>query len=211
MEGSRTDNPLKIPEISAEEFRACVDQDDFLRRYGNPVVIHSGGQRDVVCMAREYYERLIQERDLFIEDENIKYWIYEFEATQEKKLELERSAAKCCMTPDEFFAAAIEDGLRKAETDSGGCNSQHQEQVLEQTAQGYPEERALDRVFFRVKRNDQWRNICFSDLTESERTEITKDRSIEWMTGLAFRLADVIRKIGDQFDITAKIPEEEEE
>ena len=83
--------------------------------------------------------------------------------------------------------------------------------MIEQTAQGYPEERALDGVFFRVKRNDQWRNICFSDLTDSERTEMTKDRSIEWMTGLAFRLADVIRKIGDQFDITAKIPEEEEE
>ena len=131
MGDRQTDNPLKIQEISAEEFRACVDQDDFLRRYGNPVVIHSGGQRDVVCMAREYYERLMQERDLFIEDENIKYWIYEFEATQEKKLELERSAAKCCMTPDEFFAAAIEDGLRKAETDSGGCNSQHQKHVLQ--------------------------------------------------------------------------------
>ena len=131
MEGSRTDNPLKIPEISAEEFRACVDQDDFLRRYGNPVVIHSGGQRDVVCMAREYYERLMQERDLFIEDENIKYWIYEFEATQERKLELERAAAKCCMTPDEFFEATIEARLRKAETDSEGCNSQHQEHVLQ--------------------------------------------------------------------------------
>ena len=51
--------------------------------------------------------------------------------------------------------------------------------MIEQTAQGYPEERALDGVFFRVKRNDQWRDICFSDLTESERTEITKDRSIE--------------------------------
>lgn len=71
MGDRQTDNPLKIQEISAEEFRACVDQDDFLRRYGNPVVIRSSGQRDVVCMAREYYERLMQERDLFIEDENI--------------------------------------------------------------------------------------------------------------------------------------------
>ena len=131
MGDRHADNPIKSPEISADEFRACEDQDDFLRRYGNPVMIRSNGQRDVICMAREYYERLMQERDLFIEDENIKYWIYEFEATQEKKLELERSAAKCCMTPDEFFAAAIEDGLRKAETDSGGCNSQHQKHVLQ--------------------------------------------------------------------------------
>ena len=72
MEDRHADNPIKIPEISADEFRACEDQDDFLRRYGNPVMIRSNGQRDVVCMAREYYERLMQERDLFIEDENIK-------------------------------------------------------------------------------------------------------------------------------------------
>lgn len=131
MGDRQTDNPLKIQGISADEFRACVDQDDFLRRYGNPVVIRSSGQRDVVCMAREYYERLTQDLSMFIEDENIKYWIYEFEATQEKKLELERAAAKCCMTPDEFFEATIEARLRKAETDSEGCNSQHQEHVLQ--------------------------------------------------------------------------------
>lgn len=34
--------------------------------------------------------------------------------------------------------------------------------MIEQTAQGYPEERALDGVFFRVKRNDQWRDICLA-------------------------------------------------
>ena len=95
MEVSRTDKLLRIPEISVEEFRAYVDQDDFLRRYGNPVVIRSGGQRDVVCMAREYYERLMQERDLFIDDENIKYWIYEFSMPWEKKLEFDRVCAKC--------------------------------------------------------------------------------------------------------------------
>ncbi|WP_274941010.1 hypothetical protein [Chordicoccus furentiruminis] len=131
MEDRHADNPIKIPEISADEFRACEDQDDFLRRYGNPVMIRSNGQRDVVCMAREYYERLMQERDLFIEDENIKYWIYEFEASQEKKLELERAAAKCCMTPDEFFEATIEAGLRKAETDSEGSDRQYREQPQE--------------------------------------------------------------------------------
>ena len=77
--------------------------------------------------------------------------------------------------------------------------------------QEYPEERALDGVYFRVKRNDRCRDICFSDLTAEEREEVTRDRTIEWIRSLAFRLADVIRQIGDQFDITAKKPEEEED
>ena len=83
--------------------------------------------------------------------------------------------------------------------------------MSEETMQNYPEERALDGVYFRTKRNGRWRNICFSDLTEDEREEVTKGRTTEWLTGLAFRLADVLHKIGDQFDITAKTPEEEEE
>jgi len=123
MDGSRKDNPLKIPEISAEEFRACVDQDDFLRRYGNPVVIRSSGQRDVVCMAREYYERLMQERNLFIDDENIKYWIYEFSMPWEKKLEFDRVCAKCELTPNEFFEAAVTDAIRRAESDADGLRN----------------------------------------------------------------------------------------
>lgn len=117
MGNGKTFANLTLPEISAEEFRASVDHDDFLRRYGNPVMIRSEGHRDVVCMAREYYERLTQDLSMFIEDENIKYWIYEFETTQEKKQELERAAAKCCMTPDEFFEAAVENGLREADAD----------------------------------------------------------------------------------------------
>lgn len=30
------------------------------------------------------------------------------------------------------------------------------------------EKRNLDGAFFRVKRDDKWQNICFSDLTDEE-------------------------------------------
>ena len=39
--------------------------------------------------------------------------------------------------------------------------------------------RNLDGVYFRIKRDDKWQNICFSDLTEDERQEMMKNRSIE--------------------------------
>lgn len=29
-------------------------------------------------------------------------------------------------------------------------------------------DRKLDGVYFRIKRNDKWENVCFSDLTEED-------------------------------------------
>ena len=66
---------------------------------------------------------------------------------------------------------------------------------------GYPRERELDGIYFRIRRGDRWENICFSDLTEEERNTVTEGRSPEWMKNLAFKLADVIREIGDQLDL----------
>lgn len=40
--------------------------------------------------------------------------------------------------------------------------------------------RELDGIYFRVKRNEKYENICFSDLTEIERDEVCKDRPAEW-------------------------------
>lgn len=61
--------------------------------------------------------------------------------------------------------------------------------------------RNLDGVYFRVKRNDKWQSICFSDLTEDEMKEILKGRCEEWLSSLCIRLGKVIRDIGDAFDI----------
>ena len=61
--------------------------------------------------------------------------------------------------------------------------------------------RNLDGVYFRIKRDDKWQNICFSDLTEDERQEMMKNRSIEWLQSLCGILANKIKEIGDQFDL----------
>lgn len=69
----------------------------------------------------------------------------------------------------------------------------------------YPKERKLDGIYFRVRREEQWSNICFTDMTPEEKDMVTKDRSWEWMKSLAYRLADVVREIGDQLDIVGKL------
>ena len=64
-------------------------------------------------------------------------------------------------------------------------------------------QRNLDGVYFRVKRDGKWQNICFSDLTNEERDKVTANRSDEWLRSLAYRLADCLQEIGNQFDIVA--------
>lgn len=69
--------------------------------------------------------------------------------------------------------------------------------------------RELDGVYFRIKRNDKWDNICFSDLTEEEMNEVLKDKDIEWLKSLCVILGKTLREIGDYFDIYSGIEEDE--
>lgn len=62
--------------------------------------------------------------------------------------------------------------------------------------------RNLDGVYFRIKRNDEYKNICFSDLTNDEMDEVLKDREDTWLCELCKILGNSLREIGDQFDIT---------
>ena len=66
------------------------------------------------------------------------------------------------------------------------------------------EKRNLDGVYFRVKRDGKWDNICFSDLTDDERNEVMNGRDIEWFKSLCCILANTIRDIGEQFDIVCQ-------
>ena len=49
-----------MPEISVSEFREHIEEDDFLLRYGNPVVINSDNGKKLVCLSWEFYERLMK-------------------------------------------------------------------------------------------------------------------------------------------------------
>ena len=62
--------------------------------------------------------------------------------------------------------------------------------------------RDLDGVYFRVKRDDKWQSICFSDLTDNEMEEVMKNRSDEWLKDMCKILGHTIRDIGDQLDLT---------
>ena len=57
--------------------------------------------------------------------------------------------------------------------------------------------RNLDGVYFRLGTE----NICFSDLSEEQQEEVMNNRSEEWLKSLCKRLAEVIKEMGDQFDI----------
>lgn len=61
--------------------------------------------------------------------------------------------------------------------------------------------RNLDGVYFRIKRENKYDNICFSDLTDEEREDVMKDRDEKWLKRLCCILADTLKTIGDQFDI----------
>ena len=61
--------------------------------------------------------------------------------------------------------------------------------------------RNLDGVYFRIKRDEKWQNICFSDLTEEEMDEVMEGRPIEWHKSMCRILGKTIKNIGDQLDL----------
>lgn len=62
-------------------------------------------------------------------------------------------------------------------------------------------DRKLDGVFFRIKRDGKFENVCFTDLTDEEREEVCCDRSRDWFKGLAYHLADCLQEIGEELDL----------
>ena len=57
--------------------------------------------------------------------------------------------------------------------------------------------RNLDGVFFRIGKE----NICFSDLTDEQKTNVMKNKDTEWLKSLCIILGNTIKEIGDQLDI----------
>lgn len=66
---------------------------------------------------------------------------------------------------------------------------------------GYPKIRKLDGVFFRVQRDSQWTNVCFTDLTEEEQEAKLSKWDNDQLQRLALILAMRLREIGDEFDL----------
>lgn len=61
--------------------------------------------------------------------------------------------------------------------------------------------RDIDGVYFRIERDGEFQNLCFSDLTTEERRKVMEGRSNEWLKSLCEYLGSLIREIGDKFDL----------
>ena len=61
--------------------------------------------------------------------------------------------------------------------------------------------RNLDGVYFRIKRDGSWQNVCFSDLTEQEMDDVMEGRTKEWLYNMCKILGKTIKDIGEQLDI----------
>ena len=65
--------------------------------------------------------------------------------------------------------------------------------------------RNLDGVYFRVQQEDgSWDNVCFTDLTENQRSDVMEDRDRQWLKMMCHILAMKLREIGDTFDIVCE-------
>ena len=64
--------------------------------------------------------------------------------------------------------------------------------------------RNLDGIYFRVKREDKWCNVCFSDLTDLEKIEVMQNKDVTWVKSLCITLGNSIKRIGDELDLIAE-------
>lgn len=71
------------------------------------------------------------------------------------------------------------------------------------------EKRDLDGAYFRIKRDGKWQSICFSDLTDEEMDEVLETE--KFLKPLCKHLGQMVRLLGDKFNIRYKVEGEEEE
>lgn len=64
--------------------------------------------------------------------------------------------------------------------------------------------RNLDGIYFRVKRDEKWDNVCFSDMTQEEMKQVMENRDIEWLKSMCIQLGKTIRRIGDELNIVCE-------
>lgn len=65
----------------------------------------------------------------------------------------------------------------------------------------YPVAHDLDGVYFRMKRDNKYYDICFSDLTEEEKNNIMNGKTVEWLKTMCIILSNTIYNIGERFNI----------
>jgi len=75
----------------------------------------------------------------------------------------------------------------------------------------YPTQRDLDGVFVRAERHGKWRNRCFTDLTTDEQQDFLESLDLKGLQRMCMIMAETLRKVGDQFDIISRDPEDSDD
>lgn len=70
--------------------------------------------------------------------------------------------------------------------------------------QNYPIERGLDGMYFRVERDGEWKDICFTDLIPEEREIVLNSFDKDALIRTCLLLADTVRAVGDLYNLTFK-------
>ena len=73
-------------------------------------------------------------------------------------------------------------------------------------------QRNLDGIYFRVKRDGKWCNVCYSDMEQAERNEIARKRAenstlaeqVQWWRSMADHLADHLYAMGGSLGLVCK-------
>ena len=66
----------------------------------------------------------------------------------------------------------------------------------------YPKIRDMDGVYFRVKRGGEYSAVCWSDLTDEERSEMGEGRPLEWWREMTSIMTRQLRRVADELDLT---------
>ena len=54
------DKYMYLPNMTQEEFVEHIEDEDFFRKYGNPVIIRTGSGDDYVAMSAQLYDRIAE-------------------------------------------------------------------------------------------------------------------------------------------------------
>ncbi len=65
----------------------------------------------------------------------------------------------------------------------------------------YPVHRNLDGVYYRVKRNGYFEDLCFTDLTLTEQNDLLATLDTEGLKRMCHLMADALRTVGDELNI----------
>ena len=74
----------------------------------------------------------------------------------------------------------------------------------------YPKVRNLDGAYFRVVRDGEPYNLSFTDLTKEEQNRLIENFDVIALKRMVLLMAEILRAVGDVFDIISSGRKEED-